>query len=858
MRVYSDESKTEIEEAVKSQDIDKKLAHERYLLNSLMDNIPDNNIYFKDRESRFIRVNKALAERFGIKDPSIAIGKTDFDFFEADHARQAFEDEQRIIQTGQSLINIEEQEFWLGGKETWVLTSKVPLRNEEGEIIGTFGISRDITERKKVQKALELNNRRLSLIAEASGTIVGKDSLQTQLKKLSRHVCKAFDVDLCIIRILEGQEMVLVASEGSINADLRERIPSNMGIAKKIMKGKKAIGIADVTEDSITVALKKSGNKRIHFQSYGGAPLLIEDEVVGVIGIYSEKRTKDFNQTDLEHLQIVANNIAISVINDRFYKEIHCQKEQLAREVEERERVEKALWESEKQYREFVEETDNIVTQFDAEGRLLFLNRMAKELSGMENLQARGVSIFDYIHPEDREAASESLKQWASERSTFASYENRLVSQGGQVRYILWSFNLHYDEQGRLTVINAVGQDITERKKREEDQRNLEAQVQHAQKLESLGVLAGGIAHDFNNLLMGILGNAGLALDDLALQSQARQSIMEIEVATKRAAELTRQMLAYSGKGRFVIEAVDLNEVVSEMARLLEISISKKCILKYNFSDNLPAVEADATQLRQIIMNLITNASEAIGEKSGVICITTGMMDCDELYLTETFLDDNLKEGQYAFLEVADTGCGMTKEVKEKIFDPFFTTKFTGRGLGLAAVLGIVRGHEGALKVYSEPNKGTTFKILLPAVDTPAVPLVAPDAKYLKWKGSGKVLLVDDEETVRAVGKKMIERIGFNVLTAGDGIEAVKLFKENPEGIVCVLLDLTMPHMDGEEAFRQLRRINPKVKVILSSGYNEQEVVERFLGKGLAGFIQKPYQMLSLTQKLREALQDDE
>jgi len=411
-----------------------------------------------------------------------------------------------------------------------------------------------------------------------------------------------------------------------------------------------------------------------------------------------------------------------------------------------------------------------------------------------------------------------------------------------------------------------VASNITDRKRAEEQRLGLERQVQYAQKLESLGVLAGGIAHDFNNLLMVILGNTDLALDELSPHAPARENIREVEKAAKRAAELSKQMLAYSGKGRFVVEPIDLNEFVEEMGHLLEVSISKKAVLKYNFADNLPPIDGDATQIRQIIMNLITNASEAIGDKSGVIALSTGAMECDRTYLDDVHeilragLDEPLPESLYVYIEVADTGCGMDSETVKKIFDPFFTTKFTGRGLGMAAVLGIVRGHGGAINIYSEPGKGTTFKVLFPAGESPengAVIQRRDTSASEAWKARGTVLIADDEETVRAVGKQMLGRMGFEVLTAADGREAVEVFGDHADEIDCVLLDLTMPHMDGEQAFRQLRRLRPDVVVILCSGYNEQDATQRFAGKGLAGFIQKPYNMAALREKLMQVLPDD-
>ncbi len=390
-----------------------------------------------------------------------------------------------------------------------------------------------------------------------------------------------------------------------------------------------------------------------------------------------------------------------------------------------------------------------------------------------------------------------------------------------------------------------------------EEERNIfESKLQHTQKLESLGVLAGGIAHDFNNLLMAIIGNAELALMDISHANPARQAVMEIETVSRRAADLCRQMLAYSGKGKFVVEPISLNDVISEIGHMLGVSIPKNVVLRYNLTEKLPAVEADVSQMRQVLMNLVINASEAIGEKEGLITVSTCTAYCDQAYFAKTNIHENLPEGDYVGIEVADTGEGMNKETIARIFEPFFTTKFTGRGLGLAAVLGIVRGHRGALKVYSEPGKGTTFKVLLPASKKDAIAFEKESVQESTWVGSGTILLVDDEEVLLSVTSKMLTRLGFEVLTARDGLEGLEVYQENRDDIICVIMDLTMPNMNGEECFRELRRINEEVSVILCSGFNEQDATQRFVGKGLAGFIQKPYRFSTLSAKLREILED--
>ena len=438
-------------------------------------------------------------------------------------------------------------------------------------------------------------------------------------------------------------------------------------------------------------------------------------------------------------------------------------------------------------------------------------------------------------------------------RETGAIRNRELDYAGRDGRSIpmLFSASPMYDESGRFEGVACVAQDITERKRAEEERRTLEREVQQAQKMESLGVLAGGIAHDFNNILMAVLGHAELALEEISPMSPARGSLTEITTAARRAADLCRQMLAYAGKSSFALERVGLRDLVEEMAHLLRTAISKKAILSLHLERDLPPIQADPSQIRQIVMNLIINASEAIGDRSGVITVSVGATRCDEEYLRKTELKEALAPGLYVQLEVTDTGMGMDAETRSRIFEPFFSTKFTGRGLGLAAVLGIVRAHKGVLKVYSEPAKGTTFKILFPAMGEAGKEARTDDSSPLAdWRGEGTILLVDDEESLIALGARMLEHLGFTVLTAADGREAVELYRERGKEIDLVLMDLTMPHMDGAEAFGELRRQNPDVRVVLASGYSREDVASRFAGKGLDGMLQKPYTLV----RMREAL----
>ncbi|NIA13520.1 MAG: PAS domain S-box protein [Nitrospiraceae bacterium] len=521
-----------------------------------------------------------------------------------------------------------------------------------------------------------------------------------------------------------------------------------------------------------------------------------------------------------------------------------------------RKQQEEKLRESEGRFRLLAENIPGIVylCKNDERYRMIYLNDHVETLTGYpkEDFLEDRISLVELFHPEDSAGVFEGVDRALEEEEPyFLRY--RVKRSDGEWRWVEEYGGGVYGEDGALLYLEGLIQDVTETRIAREERRKLEAQMQHAQKLESLGVLAGGIAHDFNNLLTGVLGNVGLARMDTPAGSPANEFLEGAETAARRAADLCRQMLAYSGKGRFVIKAVDLSGLVREMLHLLEVSISKKVALKCHLDDNLPATQGDATQLRQVVMNLITNASDAIGEQSGAISLRTGVMDCDTDYLSETYLDDDLPEGPYVYIEVTDTGIGMGADTQAKLFDPFFTTKFAGRGLGLAAALGIVRGHRGAIKVYSEVGHGTSFKVLFPAVSQPAEP-EEEQHHFGDIKGEGTVLVIDDEKAIRDVARNALERCGFQVLTAVDGQEGVDLFRENAEGIVLVLLDMTMPRMGGDEAFRGIRRIRGDVPVVLSSGYNEREAIERFSGEGLAGFLQKPYQAEQLLDKLGEVL----
>jgi PAS domain S-box-containing protein len=524
-----------------------------------------------------------------------------------------------------------------------------------------------------------------------------------------------------------------------------------------------------------------------------------------------------------------------------------------ARDITEEVHAVEALRESEARFRRLSDNAQDIIYRLHTkpEFGIEYVGRSIQRLTGYspEEYYANSELWKQIIHPEDR-AKVEQYVAHPTEHPPLL----RFVHKNGAVGWLESRNVLVRDASGQLIALEGISRDVTDRIEREEEHRRLEQKLLETQKLESLGVLAGGIAHDFNNLLTGILGRVGLMRSELQRADPAQEHVEQIERAAVQAADLCRQMLAYSGKGRFLVRRLDLNDLVRETLALIQASINKSAALYVKLDPALPAVNADASQVRQLLMNLVVNASEALVDARGTITIVSRVQHVSERELKHTLFAPDLPEGRYVCLEISDTGAGMGEDTRQRIFDPFYTTKFTGRGLGLPAVLGIVRGHQGAIKVESEQGSGTTFKVYLPAVEGAGERVPRSGSGGTAYRGTGTILIVDDEEIVRSVTGRILRSFGFKVVSAADGIEGLSRFRSHENEVRAVLLDLTMPGLDGEAVFRELRALRHDLPVLLMSGYNEQDAVSRFAGKGLAGFLQKPFTVDQLLEKLRGIL----
>jgi PAS domain S-box-containing protein len=770
---------------------ERQLADEECLLRALVDAIPD-PIFLKDREGRHLALNGANLDLFGIPRTQ-SLGKTILEWpIPPELAAQYMADDQWVLETGTPLVNREEPYETAEGRKGWLLTSKYPLRNASGEISGLVGVSRDVTALKSATEELQRTRSRMVDHVENSPLAVIEWGPDFRVEGWTGQAHHLF-----------GWKAEEVVGKGFLDLHIvhPEDMPRVELFTRRLTECRERSNVCRSRN------LTRSGEV-IHCTWYNSALYDTEGRILSILS--------------------------------------------LVMDVSDQVKADQTILENERLYHALIETTNTGYVLADADGRVLDANEEFVQLTGHKTLpEILHRNLMQWVAPAETAKSLKAFKCLLKE-GALVNFEADWVSADGTVIPVEANARVR-DTSAGLRIV-AFCRNISARRKAEVERQAFERKLLETQKLESLGVLAGGIAHDFNNLLTGVLGNASMARMDAGPDSVLQPCLEQIEEAACRAADLCRQMLAYSGKGSFVVGRMDLNSLVEETSKLLQISVSKKAAVEYDLAPGLPPVLVDATQMRQVIMNLVINASEAVGERGGLIWVRSRMVRLHPSALADPALGSELAPGDYLCLEVRDNGSGMTPEVKARIFDPFFTTKFTGRGLGLAAVQGIVRGHRGALRVESQIGEGTCFRVFLPCADGVADPKRSVPVSNPNWRGSGRVLVVDDEPAVQVTTAHMLESLGFGVLAAASGQAALADFLAAPDQFQMVMLDLTMPSGDGDEVLREIRRVSPRIPVLLMSGFDESEVLARFGSKDIAGFIHKPFAFPVLREKLQEIL----
>jgi PAS domain S-box-containing protein len=555
--------------------------------------------------------------------------------------------------------------------------------------------------------------------------------------------------------------------------------------------------------------------------TYEGRPAVI----VGLRDVTERKRAEEALQESVRRMQIA-------------YDQSTVYAQELKKEIVERRRWEEALQSSEEKYRSLVESTDDSVYLVDVDCNYLFINEKHRTRFRLQEEQVIGRPYSAFHSAEETEAFTRKVDE-VFKRGKSVWHEYRSQRDG---RHFLRTLSPVKEADGTTTAVTIVSKDITERKR-------LEAQLQQAQRMEAIGTLAGGIAHDFNNVLMAIQGHTSLMFADVDTDHPHFEHLSGIEHTVQRGAGLARQLLGFARGGKYEVRSTDINEIIEETCKMFG-RTKKEVEIHTKYQKEIWPAEVDRAQIEQVLLNLYVNAWQAMPQ-GGNLFVETAHAVFDENE-AEPF---GIEPGNYVKISVTDTGIGMDKATQERIFDPFFTTKEIGRGtgLGLASAYGIVKNHGGIIRVYSEEGQGSTFSIYLPASEKK---IETGDGRPVEKivKGSGTILLVDDEDMVLGVGKEMLERIGYDVLVATSGTEAVAVHRKHKDDIDLVILDMIMPDMGGGETYDRIKENNPKVRVLLASGYSINGKAAQIMERGCDGFIQKPFNMKELSGRIREIL----
>lgn len=786
-------------------------------LRASFDAIQD-NINIVDLDFNLTDVNEVLIKVFGLPSKESALGQKCFEVLKGRKdicpncaVAEAYQTKAAAYRT-----STPEDRVSTGGRSFEIFA--YPIMDEQGNLFGAVEFARDITERKRAEQSWRESEERFrTIVNTALDSIFIKDGS-----------CKYQFVNTAMERLFG------VSASGLLGKTDEELFGKDAG--KHINEVDRRVFQGEVVEEEYT---KPVQGVLTTFHVIKVPMKDTDGNIVGLCGI-----ARDITERKQAEQALRKAHEELERRVEERTADLAIKNKQLEFEITERKQAEEALRKAEEEKTIILETMSELVVYVDTNLKILWVNRAAAESVGLTA---------------DALVGSYCYKEWF-QRSEPCSYcpaqniletgqpqEGETYSPDGRV----WHFRGYpvKDGNGEIVAIVEVLQDVTEHKRMEEEKKKLEAQLQQAQKMEAIGTLAGGIAHDFNNLLMGIQGNISLMLLDIDPAHPHYKRMESITKQVQSGAKLTQQLLGYARKGRYEVKPLNLNELVKESSEAFG-RTRKEITIHRELAEDLSAVEADRTQIEQVLWNLYVNAADAMPGGGDLILKTMNAAHED--------MKRNLRDptpGHYVRLTVTDTGTGMDKKTMGRIFDPFFTTKELGRGtgLGLASAYGIINGHGGYIDVDSEKGAGTTFSIYLPVSEKKAQRTAKAAKQFVK--GTGTVLLVDDEEVILEVGRELLKVMGYRALIARDGKEAIDVYRDNRDDIDIVVLDIVMPNMGGGEAYDRMKEINPNIKVLLSSGYSIEGQATEILERGCDGFIQKPFNIKALSHKIREILE---
>jgi two-component system cell cycle sensor histidine kinase/response regulator CckA len=695
-------------------------------------------------------------------------------------------------------------------------------------------IINDVTAQHSAKEELKLRDSGLSLHHKATQMFNSSLKLDQVFVTVLEEVRRLMDVMGCSIWLIEEgtEELVCKQAAGTYGETLVGwRLASGEGLAGWVARHGKSLIAPETSDDErhykeVDLLIGRD------MRSILSVPLRVKGDVIGVLQVV-DSQTERFNKKHLALIEPLAGSAAIAIENARLY-------EKAQQEILIRQQAEEALRESENKYRTVLEANPDSVIVYDKTGKVTYLNPTFTNVFGWTLEECLGKRMDMFIPEKDRSETHEMIKKLLAGENLLA-IQTHQNTKSGDVIPVSISSAIFYDSeyQPAGSVVNL--RDIREQKK-------LETQIHQAQKMEAIGTLAGGIAHDYNNLLMAILGNTSLMAFDLRSDHPHYERLKNIEKYVQSGADLTKQLLGLAKGGKYEVKPIDINDVMRKSSEMFN-RTKKEIRIHSNYQKDLWRVEADTSQIEQVLLNLYVNASQAMPE-GGELYLQTENVTLDDSYTRYL----SLKGGNYVKISVTDTGTGMDDNIKKRIFDPFFTTKDIGRGtgLGLASAYGIVKNHRGIINVYSEIDKGSAFNIFLPASTKEVKQDMLMNQKSLK--GTGTILIVDDEDMIIDVCSQILASLGYMPLLARSGKEAIDVYQRNRDRIVMVILDMIMPGMGGGETYDRLKKIDSEIRVLLSSGYSLDGQASEIIDRGCNGFIQKPFNVIQLSRKIKEVL----